>query len=245
MTVRQATAVIRRAVEDERVARHLSFTTSAMGPPHSEEAFAAGLRELDLRRRWVWRYLPVANEFKEIWWRLAVDGVVGAHSDLQGWMRGECGCGAVGCSDLRLHHFWACPIAQVVVNDMQRVLGQGGFIERRHVWLLLSPSHECTKAIWSAVGLAALHAMNVGRRLITKRFLEAREALPEDRGPWVEEVGFHAVTAFWSRLGRMLADLQCLMDRGEFEEQEWRWGHAQHPFIALDNQRFRLSGQPE
>ena len=96
--------------------------------------------------------LAVRNEFKEVLWRLAVDGVVGAHKDLQGWMTRECGCSSGHFADMRMHCFWSCPVAQAVLVEMSRLLGVD--VQRQHVWLLQRPEEvgpfHCPWHVWAA-----------------------------------------------------------------------------------------------
>ncbi len=94
----------------------------------------------------------------------------------------------------RLHAFWECPIAQAVHQQLQ--LGLGGVqLEWAHVWLFQTPTQACQLPVWQVVGLAALGAMEHGRRRL---WAQARQdGRLEDL---VGVVGRAAGLFFWSEL---------------------------------------------
>ena len=79
-----------------------------------------------------------------------------------------CGCGgfpgvAPGGSSPRQHHFWFCPVAQAVVDQL--AVRVGGGLVRAQVWLLQSPQ-GVQQCVWDVVVLAAISAMEVGRQFM-------------------------------------------------------------------------------
>lgn len=175
LTVKTATCLLQRHVYDSRASMHKLFIASACGlvdPPQLSDHLIRFRSTL----KFIWK-LPVPNVYKEVLWKLAVDGVAGARARHPWLPLHRCGCGADGVSDMRLHHFWECPVAQAVVSAMRRELETGNFplpvCLRQHLWLLRSPNTAaCHKLVWSCVCLAALHAMDVGRRSITTAWLQ-------------------------------------------------------------------------
>ena len=74
---------------------------------------------------------------------------------------------AAGRASPRLHHFWFCPVAQAVLEQLEsRITGQ---VTRRQVWLVQAPP-GVAQCVWDVVSLAAVSAMERGRRhLVTCR----------------------------------------------------------------------------
>ncbi|EFJ50373.1 hypothetical protein VOLCADRAFT_88920 [Volvox carteri f. nagariensis] len=82
----------------------------------------------------------------------------------------RCGCGGFGnasnqhCSP-RMHHFWECPVAQAVREQIDRHIQPSqeaatGGITRKQLWLVQAPT-GCEQAPWDVIALAALSAMEV------------------------------------------------------------------------------------
>lgn len=130
--------------------------------------------------RAVWR-LPCENRIKEPYWRLAVNGVPGAGgADIcisatcacgevcmtQRDMETEEDCERVGARLLRLHCFWQCDVADAVVKEVRAGLPAGACLTRRHLWLGQPPAKEITRAVWRVVCMAAVAAMEKGRRCL-------------------------------------------------------------------------------
>ena len=255
VSVKKAAQLLELQVTEQRCVRHRAFIADACAQEAgAEQPALEGLQRTFAR---VWREVPVRNEFKELLWRMAVDGVAGAQKDLQGWMRGACGCSSHAHADLRVHHFWSCPVAQAVVAEMSRVLQVD--VQRRHIWLLERPEEVgpilCPWHIWAAACLASLYAMNTGRRRITALRLTYPE-LPAGwfadarHRQWVREGSAAAVVAFWKCLAHMGADLQAMRDAARHGEgwavafDRLDWGGHNTPFICFAAGRFRLHGQP-
>lgn len=117
-------------------------------------AFAATLRRL-----WRVRWEP---EHKEALWRLAVHGV----PLFARFAPAACGCAAVvgADPDPRLHYFWECPVARAV--RAQLCLGAGVEVVRAQLWLVQAPARLAAE-VWDVVCLAALSAMEFGRRRLS------------------------------------------------------------------------------
>jgi hypothetical protein len=83
-----------------------------------------------------------------------------------------------------MHAFWDCPVARAVRDVLQAGLS-GLSVERRHVWLLESPSPAVNALLWRVVALCALNAVEEGRRALWR---------PEGT---VDGAGRGAVARFW------------------------------------------------
>lgn len=185
ISVRKLTAVQMHIINSPRFQRFKAYATEA---GDSDPAAAAKRLKKDIFRQ-VWS-LPWENKYKEIFWRLAVHGVAMYGSSRY---RGTdqpplpCLCGRGPVS--RMHHFWECPIATAVMQEVQ--LGRNpaaaattaaSSITREQVWLLQAPprvSHD----IWQVVVLAALNAMDVGRRRLTSVYMTANQQHPTNQPP--------------------------------------------------------------
>lgn len=139
-----------------------------------------GLLAVQAMLRALW-HLPCENRIKEPYWRLAVNGVPGAGgADL--CLSAECACGEVclsprdtateeerervGARLLRLHAFWNCPVAAAVVQEVRAGLPAGTPLSRSHLWLGQPPAGAITRAVWRVVCMAAVAAMEKGRRCL-------------------------------------------------------------------------------
>lgn len=151
-----------------------------------------GARRLLARMPALWRLLW-GNQRKDVLWRLSLMGVRGAggHDVCMG---GACACGwdvpagardspeaarAVGAPAQRAHAFWSCPVAQSVVAAVQGALPlpAGGALHCCHLWLCITPHPRVQQGVWDVVCLAALNAMQTGRKLLWKLGRERGEAL--------------------------------------------------------------------
>ena len=122
----------------------------------------------------------------------------------------------------RAHVFWDCPVAQAVRSELQVSLGRGVDLQRHHVWLLDSPSPECSGKVWMVVGLASLTAMEYGR---ARMWAQYRDGWRGDE--LVQEVSRAAQLRLWSELQ------DFVLFRGAGFGLEWgvRPGH---PFVQTD-----------
>jgi hypothetical protein len=124
----------------------------------------------------VWR-LPCDNRLKEPLWRVAVNGVPGA-GGMDICFSGPCACGVArvatvarrgpveGARKLRQHVFWECPVAWAVIQEVEAGLPRGTRLQRHHVWLGVAPCDAVRLAVWRVVCVAALGAMDKGRRCL-------------------------------------------------------------------------------
>jgi hypothetical protein len=131
---------------------------------------------LDISR---WRFLK--NSHKEVWWRLAVNGIADARRPPSRcpcgqWSRDDWGMAEsdLAVSQWRLHQFWGCVVAQHVVRRVVWPLLEANAAlpeapATRHFWLMHLPvgrygnSVGVHREVWRAICLAALTAMNAGR----------------------------------------------------------------------------------
>ena len=197
LTVKLATTLQLRPTREARRAAHMQFVREALGPNVPDVSIELHLLADSLRR--VWYTVKWENLNKEAWWRLTVDGIpLLGNSHMRGAPRTECGCGAYSAATPnctpRQHHFWRCPVAQSVVGE---VSGRAGVqITRAHLWLLECPDgfQQC---VWDVIALAAISAMEVGRRYI----LSARRRVGgECPGALCDQAQRRAIPDFWSRL---------------------------------------------
>jgi hypothetical protein len=124
----------------------------------------------------LWR-LPWDNKHKEVYWRLVLNALpVAARMPSAAQ---PCGCGAAHPHPDRRHHFWDCPVAAAVTSSLSAQLG-GRRLTPQHLWLA-QPPPTIHAGVWEAVCLAAVAAMDGGRRLMTARQLAtpAAQACPE------------------------------------------------------------------
>ena len=177
--------------------------------------------------------LPWDNNRKEVYWRLTLDALPTA---ARMHMQGEpCNCGVMMPN--RAHHFWDCPVALAVRNEIERGLNHGGGqhpVERHHVWLCCPPGRPGLHAgVWQVVCLAAVLAMDSGRKVLAKWRLEgdlgahrngARPPPPlPQRVPAASRV---AKAAFWD----YVQDFVCL----DMAPATWAADiTTTHPFIKL------------
>lgn len=151
------------------------------------------------------------NVAKEVLWRLVYDALPTLerlHSP------GSCACGAP--SPGREHHFWDCPVAVAVRDQMQRALTvqeeerrahRPGrlppLVQREQLGLGLSP-RGVQPQVWRVVVLAALGAMERGRKALCSWRLQQSPvaphpaALPLDMQ--LEVAGRSAAVGFWDNL---------------------------------------------
>jgi hypothetical protein len=161
-------------VQQQRVVAHQSYAKQALSSSGLSleqrrllvEAFCKSFAQ-------VWK-IPWNNRHKEVFWRLAVNGVAGAggHDICH---RQSCMCGyqlsqaqvEADRGDLhRQHAFWDCPVAMAVREELQRGLGVQVQLKQHHLWLLQNPAPAVQVPVWQVVGLAALEAMDRARRFM-------------------------------------------------------------------------------
>lgn len=173
------------------------YVTAAGYAAGAQETAQATKYLCDTSFKAIWK-LPMENSSKEIFLRLAVDGVrmYGAARYTKGQpLACYCQQGQVS----RMHHYWDCPAAQVVIQQVQAGLeevaqataaaGEAAAdtaaaataspptlpVTRQHIWLLEPPTGVHAD-LWRVVALAALTGMDTGRRALVKAYLIAKEA---------------------------------------------------------------------
>jgi hypothetical protein len=91
--------------------------------------------------------------------------------------RGVCACGAGACS--RVHHYHQCAVAAAVVAAIQAALPAAcPPLQRRHIWLAEPPLPAVHPDLWLVISMAALTAMEHGRRRLCALHLQRRPAPP-------------------------------------------------------------------
>ena len=133
--------------------------------------------------------------------RLTVDGIpLLGNSHMRGTEPAKCGCGGypvheAGRTSPRCHHFWACPVAQAVVDQL--TLGIRRPATRTEIWLVRAPE-GVQQCVWDVVALAAITAMEQGRRFMAATL---KKGPPQVPGPALTEQAItRVVVDFWSRL---------------------------------------------
>jgi hypothetical protein len=166
------------------------------------------------------------NPRKEVLWRLVYDALPTIQRlHLPGVHCCQCGVASPG----REHHFWDCPVAQAVRDQLQRALPAGlAAVQREQLWLALAPGGVRLQ-VWRVVVLAALGAMERGRKMLYSWRLAVSPvapnpaALPLDMQ--LEVAQRAAVVGFWDNLQDFVSGgpgaVACLGDRVG----------ASHPFI--------------
>ena len=153
-----------------------------------------------------WR-TPCCNKIKEPLWRLAINAIPG--SNYHPW---RCPCtaqpGAVNSS--RQHTFWECPVALAVRHQITSCLSMPNLLQQKHVWLLQAlPGVDCT--VWTVVCLAAVDAMEYGRKFLWAQHLHPPHqvthiaaqpyALVHDGMlPLVQQIANSAAARFWHNI---------------------------------------------
>jgi hypothetical protein len=133
------------------------------------------------------------NGYKEVFWRLAVNGVRAAGA-CQRYFSAPCPCGVVGFGAhgdgerLRQHAIWECAIARAVRTQVQRGLGELCFSSAACGWL----TRLLLSVIWSG-GLWCSFAA------IWKR-LWSLVHMPPRQGSAMQQAISKVSTSFWSAL---------------------------------------------
>jgi exonuclease III len=200
-TVRAGSALLLAPVGELRRLRYLSpYASQAVGVPSGGPVEEL----LDLLPR-LWR-VRWENKYKEPFWRLVHDALpTAARLHSTGL---PCPCGTGGQRPDRLHHFWACPVAQAVVGAIGAAVAAAGRpqpeqLSRAHIWLARPPA-GVRPSVWRVVCLAAVAAMDSGRRHLA-RWLLAPAQQPAGT-PLHEAAARAAVARFWC----LLADFAAL-----------------------------------
>jgi len=187
-TVRKGTALLSAPQCARRLQRYFApFAEAAAG-----DAGGGTPAEVQALLRRLWR-VRCDNGIKETFWRLVHDGLPTAarlHLDR------ACLCGAPGPAD-RLHHYWGCPVARAVAGTISEAVGAP--VTRAAVWLARSPP-AVYSGVWDVVCLAAVAAMDHGRRL-----MYALGSGPAPAAPLSVVAAGAARARFWSHLAEFVA----------------------------------------
>ncbi len=259
LSVGLATWMQLRVVREDRAQLHAEYVREAGGAalpqqgPVGAAAAAAppahdDLGDFQSALARMWQDVRWEHENKETLWRLAIDGIpLPGNSHLRGMAVEACGCGeyagdtAAGAEGAaaptpRQHHFWDCPVARAVVSQIEGHVGAP--VSRRQVWLARAPV-GVVQGVWDVVSLAALSAMEAGRRYLRAR-TRAAEAQPtqqqqqEAAGPTaLERARSIAIADFWARL-KGFAALGV-------PKKGWRQVGPHHPLLAVAGGRVRCA----
>ena len=159
----------------------------------------------------------------------------------------RCGCGGYGgspgphtCSP-RAHHFWECPVAKAVVEQITNHVP--GPLTRAHLWLVEAPP-SVQQCVWDVVALAAITAMErarVGLRAAMGRTSSAASggAGPDQQAPPapIEVAKARAVLEFWQRL-RGFAELGV-------PRKGWEGVGPDHPILSVSGDGCMRCVQPQ
>jgi hypothetical protein len=169
VTVSALTTYLMRGVEQARWQLVQHYLQQALPPLNQPAQLPAAGRALRRTLSQVLR-LPWENTHKALLWRLLVNGVPGAGGG--GWCRDQpCPCGHLaspqqrqqhGSAVHRQHTFWDCPTTAGIRAVLLATAGVP--VQQQHVWLLQPPTPAVQRVVWQVVCLAALEAMEHGRR---------------------------------------------------------------------------------
>ena len=186
LVVRAATALLTIEAAAARAAQYLApFAALAAGAPPPPlpplppplPSPLPPLAELSAVLRRLWR-LPWENGRKETFWRLAYDALPTA---ARLHVNEPCPCGAAVPRPGRQHHFWDCPVARAVVGQLEAARAVAAAPAPppapptlADVWLA-RPPNGVHAGVWGVVCLAAVEAMDHGRRRLTGLRLRWRQ----------------------------------------------------------------------
>lgn len=167
LTVKDATQLQLGPARTARRQKFQEYVSEATGQPQQISRRGLGCIKAAQRTLWSLRW---DNHYKEIYWRLPLNGLCTAARmhDAQA----ECMCGSTAPG--RQHHYWDCPIAAAVVQNITANLPAAWCsrpatrpaLLREHLWLMQTPAgpRRMYQGVWKVVCLAALNAMDVGRK---------------------------------------------------------------------------------
>ncbi|GIL87818.1 hypothetical protein Vretifemale_15866, partial [Volvox reticuliferus] len=208
---------------EERLELLTAFVREALGvstdgptPPY----LATNLQHFQATLARLWTTVRWENKNKETLWRLVVDGIpLPGNTHLSRVPIKPCECGSYGGDTDQpyspcMHHFWECPIAKAVREQIDRHLRlpspatiEGG-ITRQQLWLVQAPT-GCEQAPWDVIAMAALSSMEYGRYCLWAATREQRQQGASTHGRQQQpqthtaEQGprQRAITDFFNRLG--------------------------------------------
>ena len=232
-TVKMGTHLQLAELGAARLACHTEYVREALGAHASAASVEAATVRLRGTFRRLWQRVKWEPQNKEVFWRLAVDGVaMPGSSHLPGVPLEPCACGcfpgpAGAAESPRLHHFWTCPLVKPLLEVLEEGCGCG--VGRAHVWLCVSPAPaRVLPCVWGVVALAALNALEWARRLLHAR-RPYDPALPA-------AVRLGVVAKFWA----LLQDFTGL----GVPSKGWDAVSASHPFLRVVGGRLVCAGAP-
>lgn len=144
--------------------RHAAFTDAVISLLEHQLHTPTLPKVCDVLSRW-WK-LRITNTYKESAWRLTLDAFPTTQR-----MHLDTPCPACGTHGPGItHHFWCCPVATAVRMTITHQLVTAGFLPAgthlpcSAIWLACLPNSHIHQMVWDLVCLAAVHAMDVGRR---------------------------------------------------------------------------------
>ena len=212
ISVRTYTSLLTQHIHLARLSHYRQFVSLAQ-PGHGISEAATRFQSA---LRLAWR-LPVENILKQTLWRMAINSIPGCK--IHPW---HCRCCVEPQHNSRIHTFWDCPIACAVRTQIDIALGSP--CTRPCLWLLRLPNPTISPSVWSLVCLAALDAMDFGRRQMWARH-------HDDLAIDILGIGHHASLRFWASL------------------QDFVFSHpispfplpADHPFLCIRAGRLELA----
>lgn len=168
--------------------------------------------------------LPIANVFKEPYWRCLMDAFPTA---ARRHVREKCGCGHGDPSPDRNHHFNTCPVAigiyELITSHMPGI--SIAIIRKALRTTVPTADMRIHKDIWKLTSMAAYHALDAGRRWLWHQVHVQREMAGE---AITARALAHAVDQFWTTLARM--GQEPLPRRWQREAE------VPHPFLGWDRE---------
>jgi hypothetical protein len=178
LTVKQATNLQMGTVRAARRQKYSHYVAEALPVRRARTAPGVGCVRQAHRQLWSLRW---DNQVKELMWRLPLDGLANAqrmHNDMD-----TCLCGA--SQPGRSHHFWQCPVAEAVMHTISANLpatwcsrpATRPAVTKSHLWLMKPPPgpKRMHPGLWRVICLAALNAMDVGRKAANKFRMDHRQ----------------------------------------------------------------------
>jgi hypothetical protein len=259
-TVSGAYALQLAPIQERRAAFHTQYvraalvgcTNTALLQQLASDAAAAAYWQRILRTAWDIRF---ENTFKVVMWRLSIDAVPHPGNRPSHSMLVQCHCGDSTCE--RTHHFYTCPVAINVFETVASALTNCPPLERYHIWLAHPPAPAIHADIWLVVCMAALSAMDSGRRMLHRATVEQqrRDAAANTQqthitdtfsptsptsptpqtpaqSPPLTRASAHAIATFW----RNLTDFAALGIKAQSKRRQAAWTQhitPDHPFLGL------------
>lgn len=231
LTVKLATSLQLGPLRAERRERHVAFVQAAIGS-NGRAAVDAGYKQLLLTFSKCWK-IVWDNKFKEVYWRLTMNGLPTAHRMRLASNACFCGCVCPGFE----HHVWDCPMAQAVVQSIlaelppawcTRIPGSTP-LHKKHMWLMQPPPGQkrVYHAVWRIVCLAAINAFDHARKQVNLYHKQQHASLSQPVAqPPVLPPGQRSLDAYITRQPSQEAqqrvqqrDAQQMLERQQQQQQ--------------------------